>query len=112
MGRKDVKVKGQQTVATGFLKMATKSLNKVMMMNPFILMAVAIVFLVGALVYLQKKFDILGKAMDFINDGFQSMADFINMLYDAILGVTGPMQDFMDIITGGPLLRMIGGEGG
>ena len=112
MGMKDTKVKAGQTAATGVLATATGYLNTVMALNPFILIAMAVVVLVVALVALQKKFDILGGAINLINDGFQAMADFINMLYDAILGVTGPMQDFMDIITGGPLVRMITGEGG
>ena len=112
MGKKDVKTKGAQTAATGALATATGYLNAVMAVNPMILMAVAVVLLVVALVALQKKFDILGKSVKFVGDMLEMVQDAINGLLDAITNVSGPMQDFFDIMTGGPLIRFIAGEGG
>ena len=112
MGKKDVKTKGAQTAATGVLATATAALNAVMAINPFILIAVAVVLLVVALVALQKKFDIIGKSVEFVRDAMEAVQDAINGLLDAILNVSGPMQDFLDIMTGGPLIRFITGEGG
>ena len=112
MGKKDVKTKGAQTAATGVLATATAALNAVMAINPFILIAVAVVLLVVALVALQKKFDILGKAMGVVADALEAVQDKINGLLDGIMLVSGPMEEFMDILTGGPLIRFITGEGG
>ncbi len=112
MGKKDVKTKSLQTIATGALASATAALNAVMAINPFILIAVAVVLLVVALVALQKKFDIIGKSVEFVRDAMEAVQDAINGLLDAILNVSGPMQDFLDIMTGGPLIRFITGEGG
>ena len=112
MGKKDVKTKSLQTIATGVLATATAALNAVMAINPFILIAVAVVLLVVALVALQKKFDIIGKSVEFVRDAMEAVQDAINGLLDAILNVSGPMQDFLDIMTGGPLIRFITGEGG
>jgi len=112
MGKKDVKTKSLQTMATGALASATAALNAVMAINPFILIAVAVVLLVVALVALQKKFDILGKAISVVSDALQAVQDKINGVLDGIMLVSGPMEEFMDILTGGPLIRFITGEGG
>ena len=112
LGKKDVKTKSLQTIATGALAKATAALNYVMGLNPMIRIAMAVVLLVVALVALQKKFDILGKAVSVVADALQAVQDKINGILDGIMLVSGPMEDFMDLMTGGPLIRFITGEGG
>ena len=112
MGKKDVKTKSLQTIATGALASATTAHNTVMAINPFFLIAVAVVLLVVALVALQKKFDLVGKSVEFMSDALGVVQDAINGLLQAIENVSGPIQDFLDIITGGPITRFITGEGG
>ena len=112
LGKKDVKTKSLQTIATGALAKATAALNYVMGLNPMIRIAMAVVLLVVALVALQKKFDLVGKSVEFMSDALGMVQDAINGLLQAIENVSGPIQDFLDIITGVPITRFITGEGG
>lgn len=49
--------------------------------NPATLIAAAIVILIGALVFLQQKFDIVGKAVEFLKPIFNSLVEIFNKYF-------------------------------
>ena len=94
MGKKDVKTKGAQTAATGVLATATAALNAVMAMNPFILIAVAIVVVVLALVALEKKFGIITKGVDMLNEGLFALEELLLKIVKAAKGLISTFVKF------------------
>ena len=105
MGKKDVKTKGSQTAATGVLATATGYLNAVMALNPFILIAVAIVVLILALVYLEKKFGLITKSIDMLNEALFKVDRFIRKISDGIGGLVASLDTVGDAIMDNPLTK-------
>ena len=105
LGKKDVATKGAQTAATGVLATATAYLNAVMAMNPFILIAVAIVVLVVALVALEKKFGLITKSVDMLNEALFKVDMFLGRIRDAIGGLVASLDSVGDAIMDNPLTK-------
>ena len=105
MGKKDVATKGAQTAATGALATATAYLNAVMLLNPFILIAVAIVVLVVALVALEKKFRVITKSVDMLNEALFRVDMFFGRIRDSIAGLVASMDAIGDAIMDNPLTK-------
>ena len=105
MGKKDVTTKGAQTASTGVLAAATAKLNVVMALNPFILIAVAIVVLILALVYLEKKFGVITKSVDMLNEALFKMEKFFGNIRDAIGGLVASLDAVGDAIMDNPLTK-------
>jgi hypothetical protein len=59
--------------------------NAVMALNPIMLVVLAVVALIAIFVLLQKRFDIVGKAMDFMRDVFISAKDKVLDAFDSVL---------------------------
>jgi hypothetical protein len=59
--------------------------NAVLALNPIMLVVIAVVALIAIFVLLQKRFDIVGKAMDFMRDVFISAKDKVLDAFDSVL---------------------------
>ena len=93
-------------VAAGFVhfislvKNGTKAMaafNTVVGMNPLTLIVIAIAAVVAALVYLQLKFDIFGKAAEWIKNvwsgAVNAVAGFLSALWDKVVGAFNSVKD-------------------
>ena len=95
----DAKAKTTDAAATGVLTAATAKLNLVMKMNPFLLVAMAIIAVVAVLFILEKKLGIITKSIDMLNEALQKMDEFLGRIRDGWAGVAKGMQDTLDLIT-------------
>ena len=111
LGKKDVATKSAQTASTGILTTATAKLNAVMALNPFILIAVAIVVLVVALVALEKKFGLITKSVDMLNEALFKVDMFLGRIRDAIGGVVASLDSVGDAIMDNPLTKSLAKAG-
>ena len=72
-------------------------LNLVMAANPIMLIVLAVVALIAIFVLLQKRFDIVGKAMNFMRDVFTKAKDKVltafEGLWDWFKGLPGKLRD-------------------
>jgi len=109
LAQKDVASKGAQTTATGILTAAQMKLNAVMAMNPFILIAVAIVVLVVALVALEKKFGLVTKIVDGFNNSLESMEDHFMKIVNLGKGVASVMGKIGNIASGRGMAKLVAG---
>ena len=78
-------------------------MNAVMLMNPMILIAVAIIALIAGLVLLEMKFGTLTKAVESMNDVFDHWKSIISDVKDQIDGLLSRadgITDLGDRITG------------
>lgn len=87
LGQKDIQTKTGQTAATGVLATATAALNAVMALNPFILIAMAIIVLIGALIILEKKFGFVTKSVDMLNAALDRMDELVTGLINGVKGL-------------------------
>ena len=109
LAQKDVASKGAQTTATGILTAAQMKLNAVMAMNPFILIAVAIVVLVVALVALEKKFGLVTKIVDGFNNSLESMEDHFMKIVNLGKGVASVLGKIGSLTTGRGMAKLVAG---
>ena len=109
LAQKDVASKGAQTTATGILTAAQMKLNAVMAMNPFILIAVAIVVLVVALVALEKKFGLVTKMVDGFNNSLESMEDHFMKVVNLGKGVVSVFAKIGSVTMGRGMTRTLAG---
>ena len=109
LAQKDVASKGAQTTATGILTAAQMKLNAVMAMNPFILIAVAIVVLVVALVALEKKFGLVTKIVDGFNNSLESMEDHFMKIVNLGKGVASVLGKIGSLTTGRGMAKLAAG---
>ena len=109
----DAKAKTTDAAATGVLAVAQGALNAVMAMNPFILIAMAIVIVVLALIHLEKKFGIITKAVDALNDGLQALEELLLKIVRAAKGLISTFVKFHPAnIAGKGMKKLIGGAKG
>ena len=109
LAQKDVASKGAQTTATGILTAAQMKLNAVMAMNPFILIAVAIVVLVVALVALEKKFGLVTKMVYGFNNSLESMEDHFMKVVNLGKGVVSVFAKIGSVTMGRGMTRTLAG---
>lgn len=87
LAQKDVAAKGKQTAATGVLAGATAALNAVMALNPMILIAMAVIVLIGVLILLEKKFGFVTKSVDMLNNALNRMDELVTKLVNGVRGL-------------------------
>ena len=73
----DVAAKEAQAGATGKVTASTWGFNTALLANPIVLIIVAVVALVAALVALHMKFDLLNKALYFLDDLFNNIKNTV-----------------------------------
>ena len=110
LGQKDIQTKSGQTVATGVLATATAALNAVMALNPFILIAMAIIVLIGALILLEKKFGFITKSVDMLNAALDRMDELVTSLINGVGGLTSVFGRFTGIGAAMKLGKIVSGS--
>ena len=109
LGQKDIATKGAQTAATGTLSAATAKLNAVMLANPLIALGVAIVILVIAFVALERRFGVVTKAVDALNEGLFILDETFNKIMNIARGVASTFDRVNDSLSGKGLVRLMRG---
>jgi len=104
----DAKAKTTDAAATGVLATATGALNAVMALNPFILVAMAII-VVSALFILEKKFGLVTKMVDGFNNSLESMEDHFMKIVNLGKGVASVMGKIGNIASGRGLAKLAAG---
>jgi hypothetical protein len=84
------------TAATKILTGLQMAFNAVMAMNPIMLIVIAVVALIAIFVVLQKKFDIIGKAMEFLSGVFTKGKDVVLGAWDKVLGFFKKLPDIFE----------------
>ena len=105
----DAKAKTTDAAATGVLATATGALNAVMALNPFILVAMAIIVVVSALFILEKKFGLVTKMVDGFNNSLESMEDHFMKIVNLGKGVASVMGKIGNIASGRGLAKLAAG---
>jgi len=99
----DVAAKEAQAGATVKATGAQTGLNAAMMANPVGAIIVGVLILVGALVALQMKFDILNKTLYFLDDAMNGVKNTIEAITDGIEGLTTKTGYLVDIFKATPI---------
>lgn len=73
------------TATTKALTAVTAVYNAVLAVNPVVLIVAAVVALIAIFVVLQQKFDIIGKAVEFLGGIFGAVKDFILNAWNSLL---------------------------
>lgn len=99
----DVAAKEAQAGATGKATASQWGLNTAMLANPIAIVIVAVIALVAALVALQMKFDVLNKALYFLDDLFNSIKNTIGDVIDGFDNLTAKAGILTNTLKASPL---------
>tara|TARA_R110002020_G_scaffold73484_1_gene188336 strand:- start:3988 stop:4650 length:663 start_codon:yes stop_codon:yes gene_type:complete len=109
LAQKDVAAKGKQTAATGVLAGATAALNAVMALNPMILIAMAVIVLIGVLILLEKKFGFVTKSVDMLNNALNRMDELVTKLVNGVRGLGSVFDKLNPLNAGKNLGKLVQG---
>mgnify|MGYP003146089744 CR=1 FL=1 len=108
----DVAAKEAQAGATAKATASQTGLNAAMTANPIGAIILGILILVGALVALQMKFDIINKTLYFLDDAMNRVKNTIEGMIDGIEGLTtktGILADMFKATPIGMAMELTGG---
>ena len=96
LGKKDIAVKGGQTVATKGFTAAIWANTAALLANPLFLAVVTIISLVAVLVLVEKKLHIFGNTMKALLSPLQSVKEILEFIQDAMNGIVSGVDGFVD----------------
>ncbi len=99
LGQKDVGTKGAQTLATGTLTKAIKANTIALLQNPMFWIAAVIVAIVAVLYSLEKRFGVLGNALDALLNPLELLQNFLEKIQDLMNGIVYGIDDFVEGIS-------------
>jgi hypothetical protein len=80
--------------------------NTIMALNPIMLVVIAVIALIAIFIALQKRFDIVGKAMEFLSGIFTTAKEAVLVAWEAVLGFFRKVPGVFRRL-GGTLVRVI-----
>ncbi len=110
LGQKDIATKGGQTVAAGALTKATAALNAVLAINPFVLIALAVVALVTVLIIFDDKLKIITRGVDALNGALNRLDELVSKVINGVRGL-GSVFDRLNPLNAGRNLGKLAAGG-